>query len=156
MPDLRAIWTAGRVMRWHTHPHLAGSGDRLDGHHARVARIILALHPSPSVDLLRAALTHDDGESVTGDRPYTAARLPEADAAEKSARQKIWDTADEDVLSNHERDWLRMADLLDAYMWAHLHAPQLLLQQEWVDHRDKVMHLANSIGVAGKVKGAIW
>ena len=87
MTNLNSIFRAGFVRRWHSDPDLCHTVDPIDGHSARVARIILALHPSPSVALIRAALTHDDGESVTGDmsavmkrnNPFIAAHLARAE-----------------------------------------------------------------------------
>ena len=154
MADLRAIWTAGRVMRWHIHPHLAGSGDRLDGHHARVARIILALHPEPSVDILRAALTHDDGEAVTGDRPYGFTPCDWCGDAEMDARDEMWGDK-VGWVSCPDGAWLRFADSLDAYLWAQHHAPQIMDQHEWQAHRGEIIALARALGVEDKVREAL-
>ena len=153
MPDLRAIWNAGRVLRWHTHPHLAGSGDRLDGHHARVARIILALHPDPSAELLRAALTHDDGESVTGDRPRGNMCI-ECSNCEIAECEALWDGAP-DLNDTADDLWLAMADSLDAYLWAKHHAPQIMSAPEWTAHRDEVIALASALQVGRKVREAL-
>jgi len=127
------LWLSGRVMRWHTHPRMAGTGDRLDGHHARVAQIILQFHHDPSVDLLRAALTHDAGEMDVGDIPSGMKRdMP--DVAERLARVEavsrdtIAGTFPD--LSESGQTWLRWADRLDAYLFAQ-HNGEDMQSKEW-------------------------
>ena len=145
---LTEIFRAGRVQRWHTNPWLSRSGDSLDGHHGRVARIILAVHPSPSVALLRAALTHDDGESVVGDLPGpfkamwrdTAFGLMEAQAS-----AKLW--GGEFQITPAEQSWLLFADRLDAFMWALHHVPQVIEQDEWREAEKWLDQRAGELGV---------
>lgn len=147
---LIAIFHAGRVQRWHTNPWLSRSGDSLDGHHGRVARLLLALHPSPSVTLLRAALTHDDGESVTGDLPGpfkakwqdTAFGLLEAQAA-----ARLW--GGEFPVTPLEAQWLLFADRLDAYMWVQHHAPECMARDEWREAAEWLETQAGELGVGG-------
>ena len=121
---LTAIYNAGAVRRWHTNPHMAHVVDTIDGHSGRVAKLILLLHPAPSMALIRAALTHDDGEYAVGDIPGPAkAAMPTAvrdalDAIETAAREAIW--GPDPVLTEAEALWLRYADRLDAYITAEL------------------------------------
>jgi hypothetical protein len=141
MPDLVAIFRAGFVRRWHMNPDLAHTCDRIDGHSARVARILIALHPNPSFVLIREALTHDDGESVVGDvkaptkdadREF-AIRLAEIEA---NAARDIWDDLiAPEYLAEYDRVWLKFADRLDAYMWAAHHAPHVLYGDGWPECR---------------------
>lgn len=127
---LTRAFLAARTLRWHTNHRMAGTGDYLDGHQGRVARIILALHPDPSADLLRAALTHDDGEHALGDMRGDAKRnLPPElraliDRMEEDARSLIWGP-DPDLHLTNAR-WLEFADQLDAVMWVALHRPACL------------------------------
>lgn len=119
---ITALYNAGAVRRWHTNPHMAHVVDTIDGHSGRVAKLILLLHPAPSMALIRAALTHDDGEHATGDVPYPAKQrfAPEfraaLDAMETAAREAIW--GPDPVLTDAEALWLRYADRLDAYITA--------------------------------------
>lgn len=119
---LTALYNAGAVRRWHTNPHMAHVVDTIDGHSGRVAKLILLLHPAPSMALLRAALTHDDGEYAVGDIPGPAkAAMPPVvrdalDAIETAARGAIW--GPDPVLTEAEALWLRYADRLDAYITA--------------------------------------
>lgn len=134
--SLHEVFLAGFVRRWHTSPDLAHTGDRIDGHSGRVARIILLLHPDPSVDLLRAALIHDDGESVVGDmKAPTKDKFPViADALEEMeciARSDLWGLDTIDLVSGANSRWLKFADRLDAYMWAAHHAPHVMGSDGW-------------------------
>ena len=143
------LWLSGRVMRWHTHPRMAGTGDRLDGHHARVAQIILQFHHDPSVDLLRAALTHDAGEMDVGDIPSGMKRdMP--DVAERLARVEavsrdtIAGTFPD--LSESGQTWLRWADRLDAYLFAQ-HMGMDMTATEWRLAHEEIARLEAMLGL---------
>ena len=130
-PDmsLHQAFLAGFTRRWHCNPELAHTDDRVDGHSARVARIILMWHPELSVALIAAALRHDDGEMGIGDMcaPFKRARPDIADALAKiedSVRFKIWNSYDGD-LTDTDAHWLVFADRLDALMWAAHHRADL-------------------------------
>jgi hypothetical protein len=133
--SLHDIFRAGFVRRWHSNPDLAHTDDRIDGHSARVARIIAAWHPSPPPELLVAALTHDDGEEAVGDMKATfKGAFPEIAAAlaviEAAHVRRIWlgsavaPVLDAD-LSPRDHLWLKFADRLDGLMWAAHHRADL-------------------------------
>jgi hypothetical protein len=135
MNHLADVFRAGRCLRWHTDPRLSGTLDRLDGHQGRVARLLLALHPDPSAALLRAALTHDDGETATGDVPRRVkdamphVALEWLEAAEAAQRARIWRPGG--GLTEKEERWLDFADALDALMWAAHHDPASMSAPRW-------------------------
>jgi 5'-deoxynucleotidase YfbR-like HD superfamily hydrolase len=115
-----------------------------------VARIILALHPSPSVGLIRAALTHDDGESVTGDMSATLKQANPAFAralrsTEFKARTDLW--GPDPAISSAEERWLKFADRLDAYMWAAHHAPHIMDRDGWPELLAWINETADVLGV---------
>lgn len=153
VPDLETIFYAGLVHRWHTNPRLAGTVDRLDGHQARVARIIIALWPDASRDLILAALTHDDGEYITGDVPAPAGKTPAQVIAELKAWRSVWgrewpgrDWPDLDPLDKRR---LHFADKLDAFQWAEHHAPEhVMMAEEWVRAHNWLLDEAEELGVA--------
>jgi len=134
MNRLTRIFRHGRVARWHTNPDLAHTRDTIDGHMSRTARIILALHPMPSPKLIFAALTHDDGEHVTGDLPPAAKRRlgfkVALDIMERNVRDEIWGPI---PITKEDERWLVFADRLDAWMWVQHHAPRVLHEPEWVE-----------------------
>lgn len=146
---LLTAFRAGFVRRWHCNPELSHTGDRIDGHSGRVARIILMLHPDPSVRLLKAALIHDDGESVIGDvkapskdaNPEMALWLSEAETV---ARESIW--GGDDALTDSENEWLKFADRMDAYMWANFHAPHVMGSDGWPEARERLLSQSTALG----------
>ena len=150
MTNINAIFRAGFVRRWHSNADLCHTVDRIDGHSARVARLILALHPSPSVALIRAALTHDDGESVTGDmgavckygNPQLLSLLARV---EYIARTDLWGLDPNLVLADIQ--WLKFADRLDAYMWAAHHAPHIMDRDGWQNSLTWINETADVLGV---------
>ena len=149
--NLEAAFRAGFVRRWHTNPDLAHTCDRVDAHSARVARIILALHPDPSAALLRAALTHDDGESEIGDLkgPAKEADSALADAlrqTEEQAAREIWGTMPR--LEGNDARWLHFADRLDAYMWAAHHAPHALGSDGWPQALLAIVAMARELNIS--------
>jgi len=154
MMDLKAIFRAGCVLRWHTNPDLATTGDRIDGHSARVARILIALHPSPSVTLLCHALIHDDGESAVGDVPAPAKDSTPGlaewlEVAEEAERRRLWSGAagpDGGArLTDSDRLWLRFADRLDAFQWAAHHGPSVMNGDGWPEARGWLLATAYTL-----------
>ena len=117
-------WHAGRVRRWHTNAHLSWTSDYNDGHQGRVASLLLLLHPAPTLDLIRAALTHDMGEWAIGDLNALAkARHPDLAALvaqiEQEALEVIFGAFPD--LPPQDARWLKFADRLDAWIWARHH-----------------------------------
>ena len=150
--NLPAIFRAGSVRRWHCHPELCNTGDRNDGHAARVARIILAMHPAPSLTLVAAALQHDDGESVSGDVPAEAKRRDpllsdRLHVIETNAIVALWGDKAATRLNEEERIWLKFADRLDAYMWAFAHAPEIMGEVGWRSDWQAILRSAEALGV---------
>ena len=150
-PSLLSIFAAARVTRWHTHPRLSLTHDPLDGHQGRVARIIMALHPAPSAQLLMAALTHDDGEHVTGDMPGETKRdiderlLSDLAFLEEDARERLWGNVHINV-TGENADWLRLADRIDAFMWCGFHAAEELDKPEWQRARQWIFDASAKLG----------
>ncbi|NUM72775.1 hypothetical protein HUU40_00295 [candidate division KSB1 bacterium] len=158
------VFAAGRVRRWHSHPEMSHTEDYNDAHQGRVARLILALHPSPSALLIAAALTHDDGESGPGDMSRQAKRAnPELRAMlqelEDAKICQIWNTPIPPRMSLNpdEIAWLKFCDLLDGYMWVKHKNPNILAQPGWIANRNElaefaksqhIIHLIKTIGLA--------
>ena len=151
MTTTKQIFRAGRVRRWHANPDLADTDDRIDGHSGRVARIILLLHPNPSVELLRQALIHDDGESVTGDIPKpTKDKLYKfghdgLNEIECDAVELLWDI--QLTCNQFIYRWIKLADLIDAYQWMMHHKPHLKDGNGWPEHLERINELARELGV---------
>jgi hypothetical protein len=158
MSLLRAFY-AGAVHRWHTNPWLAGTSDRVDGHAARVARIILMWHPSPSVNLIGAALIHDDGEHAVGDikAPFKTMRPDIAEAlavAEAHAAGDIWGCDAARIADGDDIRWMIMADKLDAYMWAAHHGAPMD-RDGWPEEREVLAIMADGLGVLDNLQAVL-
>lgn len=130
--QLLRIWR-GDVRRWHANPdhRLRDSGDTIHAHQWRVAALILHMNPTPSPDLIRAALLHDVAETITGDVPWGQPKVP---GTEAGARNHLGvATVD---LTAADRDWLHFADRLDALLWARergaADTPEWHEQRKWL------------------------
>lgn len=165
MTDLTRIFAAGRVRRWHTNTALSWTDDYVDGHAGRVARLLLALHPAPTLELLAAALTHDDGEVMTGDLPWRTKhymeqqRRAEHESNEAAARAFIWcDVPGEGErrwpLEDH-RPWLDLCDNLDAWMWVQHKAPDALKEGGWPDRHRSLLTQATLLGCLEPVQALL-
>lgn len=155
MRDLYAILRGGYYTRWHTNPDMAHIRETLAEHHARVAQIILALHPAPSVALIDAALHHDMGEVATGDWPWEFKHnnpdLAEAGAeAEEKERFRLGCHV---ALSADDRHWLHLADRIASYAhMAHVN-PALSNRSDWRAARDDILLLVDFLGAE---RGPVW
>lgn len=148
--DLTAILRGGYCTRWHANPDLANIRETLAEHHARVAQIILALHPSPSLALIDAALHHDAGEAIVGDLPWPFKRDNPAisaghAAAEQAACEAIGLTF---KLWPDDTKWLKFADRLAAYQHVRHVAPAVLAQVEWINAYVDILNDAKDLGVS--------
>lgn len=114
-------WRAGlHVRRYHIVPTI---GEQTVGHHsAGVALIIMMCHPTPSAELLKAALSHDLPEGQIGDIP---AQTRWADAT----LSHIWTTIEHGIAADLDLPWeamltkselvcLKIADCLELVWWA--------------------------------------
>ena len=134
-------WLATFVKRWHTHPVLCETHDPLSAHSGRMGVLALDFF-GPDAGLLAACLTHDLGEYVTGDAPFGS---PAKDhGAEIDARIDIdmWYPSDKRV---------RFLDLLDSYLWARHHAPEVVKSKEWRKQFLTIIEMADSLGVSEKI-----
>lgn len=146
--DLNKILRGGYCTRWHANPDMAHIRETLAEHHARVAQIILALHPSPSLRLIDAALHHDAGEPAVGDVPWPVKRdNPELatmlDKAEAQERERIGCNVDLDA---KDTAWIKLADRLAGWMHVAMTNPTNLSTQEWVKDGQNVLELASDLG----------
>ena len=148
---LADIFHASRARRWHTNAHMSHTVDPLDGHHGRVARILLHLWPDSTAAILRAALTHDDGEHAFADvagpdkRNMDPALLAAVERIMTEARVGLW--GDDPDLTDIERDRLDFADKLDALMWVAHHRPERLKTTDWESTHHTLMVQARALGV---------
>ena len=155
--DILEVWRAGRSRRWHMNADLSRTDDFLDGHGARVARIVLCLVPDARREVVIAALNHDDGEHKIGDisRPakdalglVEARRLEEAEAGVRAA---LWGRDPIAALSAAELELLALADRLDAFLWVRAHAPEILGRSAWRADAAVLIDRAARLGFAREI-----
>ena len=133
-----APWLATFTRRWHANPDLSHTSDPVGYHGARMAILAIHLWPDASRDLLISCLTHDLGESVTGDIPWPAKNTSpylkqELDAMEADAMAEMGMCFSLGLGIEYRR--LKYLDRLDAYLWAMHHKPKLRKRKEWRNAR---------------------
>jgi len=145
------FWLSSFVTRWHTHPRLSTTRDTISGHQQRVLMICLKLMPDMSREGLIYAATHDQGESSTGDLPYTFKRdNPGVRLAVSlvEKRSRIGQGFPTDKINPIEADIVRLADWTDSYLWAFHHEPDMVNSScAWNNQMDDMATLAKSLGV---------
>lgn len=119
------------VLRWHANAddRLRNSGDTVKMHEIRVASLCMRLcaflgMPLHASDLPRAALNHDEAESIVGDIPGPAKRrFPDLKEAYERAEAEV--LAEMGIapfnLNPDEAAVLKICDRLDAILWAMEH-----------------------------------
>lgn len=152
------LWR-GDVNRWHSHPNrkLRNSGDTVHAHAARCCILLLDLHPNPSAALLSACLMHDAAEGWTGDAPYEAKqRWPMlADALEWAETEVEAQQGIPTPVDQVDRDWIKLVDRLDAYLWMLDCAPEEAASLAWEACLRDVLARADAFGVRARVWGML-
>lgn len=154
---LAPLWHAASVRRWHQNPALAHTHQTIADHQGRCVLLLLALHPAPSLALLRAVATHDIGERVAGDlsadfkraAPVIAARHAEVEA---DARAALF--APDWPLTEDEAAWAKLVDQLDAHCWCLAFAPSEYCKERsgWLFSEEALFLRADRLQVGGKVR----
>lgn len=108
---------AGNIERAHVLPH---HGSYTVGKHSfDMALLLLALHPNPSFELLRACIVHDLGERYTGDVPHPA-KMADGELARRIERQERAARSMMGVdftLDVEEQRWLTGLDMIEFLLW---------------------------------------
>ena len=130
-------YAASFIRRWHSNPELAHIHDTLGEHHGRAGLLVIMFWPDHSHDLLKAAITHDLGEVVTGDLSATfkAARPDVAKAAYCLETDYLHTWGLLFPLSDLDHERLKFVDRLDAYWRAKRDAPHLMNGNGWPEAR---------------------
>lgn len=155
-PRAPSPWLAGSTHRWHTNPIFAATRDRVDGHSARVAILILQFNRHASPDLLRAAITHDLGENSVGDLASPVKRknpdlYAEFERLEGSALLAMGFDIPALVLGAEDAALLHLCDGLDAYLWAVTHRPDYVrARADWRAMFAGLQSRADALGVRAK------
>lgn len=109
---------ASNVRRCHTLPH---HGEYTVGKHSYDAVMLLfALHPNPSMNLVKAVLVHDLGERWCGDIPAPA-KWSDGELAKRLDQLEtrcIRSLGFDMDLTSEERIWLNAVDKVELLLWA--------------------------------------
>lgn len=112
-----------QVTRYHTWPRLREQS--VGEHSMQVMRILLAIWPDCSRELLMHCLVHDIGETVSGDPPYPVKRdnpvlKAECDRIERSAHLSMcipWGLPAPQALTEVERAVFKLAEFIEMWEW---------------------------------------
>jgi 5'-deoxynucleotidase len=156
--SLAQVYMAGGVQRYHANPGMARLGQTTADHQGRCVQLLLALHPDPSVALIRAVALHDLGERWAGDLPAPFKRdfphIAELHAeAERVCSTRAWGEALLDDLNGADLRWLGLIDKLEAWAFMRGHAPGQADRGGWPEARKVLVALAWACGPA--VAGAV-
>lgn len=121
---IQALRESGHTTRAHVIPHI--SHYAVDGHTWQAMTLLFALHPNPSVNLIKTLHFHDTPERWTGDWPspiknvlYNGERVSvistklEADVARKMGMEAVLGRG----LKDDEKQWLTAVDVLELWLW---------------------------------------
>ena len=117
---VKATREAGNVQRFHVVPHV---GEYTVGKHSYDAvSMLLVLHPTPSINLIKALIWHDGAERWVGDMPRPAPKYNSHlfDAYDKAhmAALQTWEMYEGfEYLSGEDYKWLNAIDILEAWVW---------------------------------------
>lgn len=158
--SVASIYAAGKVRRWHSNPTVADTGQTNAEHQGGCVRLLLMLHPDPSVRLIRAVAHHDDGERWSGDMSHIVkAANPElAQVLWKVEREALARELGHDVfdgLTDDDQEWLYLVDKLEAYAHVAIHRSSELGRDSWPKSKVLLIMRADMLGVSGKVQDFI-
>lgn len=146
MKDINEIWRSGLVRRWHCNPDLAHTNQTNAAHQWGVAMIAMYLFPGYT-SLIEKALTHDIGEVNIGDVSAEAKRsnteLKKLLKEEEDRNLKSMGLEDTDPTN----DCLHLCDMLEAYMWARQHNPEILETEPWLNQISEMQDMASELEV---------
>lgn len=123
--EILSLRAGAHVSRWHTLPEI-GRGQSVGEHSGNTVSLMLLLHPSPSLELIKAMLWHDTAERLVGDVPAPIRRAnpvfaAEYEKAESGVTQSLHPTAHVALtgLDEEETYWLKAIDVLELLLHCH-------------------------------------
>lgn len=150
---LFAVWSSGFVRRWHMNPAMSCFDDYICGHQGRCGQLVISLYPDHNADLLRAAVTHDFGESRVGDlsRPFKecGGDLVAQHAALES--RVLTAMGFNKKLSRFDSMRLQLVDYLDAFLFVQLRHPAEAGRNGWPEARDWLVSQSDLLGCGDAV-----
>ena len=152
--NLKEIYTAGRVTRYHAEPILNLFCQTDADHTWGCLALLYLLNPAPSDALVRNVLWHDVGERWTGDSPGPAKhRYPEL----RDLLHKIETHALNEQgivlpdLTEEEGKWLKLVDSLESHLWMTMHDPKAAQNEGFQNQWNAIVKLSEQLGVTEQI-----
>lgn len=136
--NLLSLYETLDVKRWHREKIPAQT---TCDHSGKMVLLCAALHPNPSINLLKAIILHDAEEYLTGDFPSEIKeQIPELQKLEKQARADFFMMFEMDNpferLTKDDWLWLKYLDKLEVLLYiemnigsSHVHAADIFERQ---------------------------
>ncbi len=152
-----ALWATGFTRRWHQNPELSHLDDLTCAHQGRCALLVMAIFPDHSLDLLRAAVTHDAGERWVGDlsAPFKRVGGPLIKQHAQLEEEILAKIGFGFVLGYFDAQRLQLVDKLDAYLFVQLRAPDVLKRNGWVEAFQWILEEAEALDCRELVRDCI-
>lgn len=144
---LTTIHETGQVIRYHANPKFNRLTQTNGDHTWGVVAIIFALHPDPSLNLIKAAHFHDAGELFAGDLSYPFKKA-HPDIAELHAERERELAVEAGIpgmelpLESVDYLWLELADRLESFMFARLFRPEEAAEWLNLSQTHRILELA--------------
>lgn len=145
---LYALWATGFTRRWHMNPAMSCFDDYNCGHQGRCAQMVITLFPDHSIQLLRAAVTHDAAESRVGDlaRPFKDCGGDLVAAHAELEGQVLRAMGFAEPLTLDEANCLQLIDYLDAFLFVQLRNPLEANRNGWPAAREWLLWQSHDLG----------
>lgn len=152
------LWSSSFTRRWHMNAAMSHTEDFVCAHQGRCGLLVMVLFPDHSIQLLRAAITHDAAEYAVGDlsAPFKAAG---GDLVAKHAalEDRILDEMGfGNTLDELDQRRLKLVDRLDGFLFVNLRHPHEVGRNGWPDVRAWITQEAEALGVGNIVRGILW
>lgn len=148
--NLQLLFDSGRVQRYHSNPQLARHGQTNADHQWGCVALLLALHPNPSRELMRAALFHDVEEVRGGDLDFHFKREHPQFTREHERLSRMM--AEEAGLPTVDctDPWLNLVDRLESFLYMRMYG------QEWDHtHIKKIIRLSEDLKIKFQIEEII-
>jgi len=154
---LFALWMSGFARRWHMNPAMSHIEDFNCGHQGRCAMLVIALFPDHTIELLRAAVTHDAPEVRVGDLSKDMKKCG-GEAVEAHAaleRHVLGAMGFAEDLSRFDKKRLKLVDRLDAFLFVQVRHPAETERNGWSEDRAWLQSESKLLGCADVVSATL-
>jgi len=143
------VYESGKVLRYHSNPVMARLFQTDADHAWGCAALLFVLHPSPSLELIKAAIFHDSGERWAGDMPAPAKWKNPKLAEDHATVEK--ELADEKgiptfELDEEEENWLKFVDRLESHLLAFTLKPHMIREEGFPKQQTIIYQKAEELG----------